>query len=148
MICGIKGCTQEYRVYNWYYCHMKRCHSSDLISRTCTRPRGGAVGATGDSAQVGLSSTPRIEVRERYFETFDVPIQSGCAAGEPNVNVTPNIPDQSTQDEAFNSAMKCARPRIVRPRFLPLDRFRRIGFPHLIPQRSLPRLNRHTKPCR
>ncbi|KAL7871937.1 hypothetical protein SRHO_G00069200 [Serrasalmus rhombeus] len=92
VICGIDGCTQEYRVYNSFYYHVKRSHASHLLSRKCMRPSGDRTAgkAAEDSAGLCTARYVPMQPRERCLENFDVPsIQSALEAHEPTTASTP-----------------------------------------------------------
>ncbi|XP_049331198.1 uncharacterized protein LOC125799173 [Astyanax mexicanus] len=104
VICGIDGCTQEYRVYNSFYYHVRRSHASHLLSRKCMRHSGDRTAdkATEDSAGPCTSRYVPMQPRERCLENFDVPsIQSALEAREPT---TASIPGCVVSDAGRSTA--------------------------------------------
>ncbi|KAM7378811.1 hypothetical protein PAMP_004408 [Pampus punctatissimus] len=64
VICGIDGCTAEYRLFNSFYYHIRRTHV--LYFTTGQPPTGWMTAATSDISRVGS-------------EHFDIPVFSDCA---------------------------------------------------------------------
>ncbi|KAM7399882.1 hypothetical protein PAMP_019120 [Pampus punctatissimus] len=64
VICGIDGCTAEYRVFNSFYYHIRHTHA--LYFTTGQPPTGWMTSATSDISRVGS-------------EHFDIPVFSDCA---------------------------------------------------------------------
>lgn len=92
VICGIDGCTEEYRVFNSFYYHIRRTHALYLTTRQ--PPTGWMTATTSEPSRVG-------------GENFDLPIFSDCAtqtrgmqrtSSEVNTTVTP---DEMQEPEDF-----------------------------------------------
>lgn len=92
VICGIDGCTEEYRVFNSFYYHIRRTHVLYLATRH--PPTGWMTATTSEPSRVG-------------GENFDLPIFSDCAtqtrgmqrtSSEVNTTVTP---DEMQEPEDF-----------------------------------------------
>ena len=89
VICGIDGCTEEYRVYNSFYYHIRRTHA--LYLATGHPPTGGMTAATSEPSRVG-------------GEHFDIPIFSDCATQTRGM--------QSTGSEVITSVTPNEMPRL------------------------------------
>lgn len=100
VVCGIDGCSQEYRVYNSFYYHVKRRHFSHFISHK-SRSSGSqkADNAKGNDSRASTSADAGIKAAERLFENFGIPIQPECVASEHDASSGPGT---STLEEAFN----------------------------------------------
>lgn len=88
VICGIDGCTEEYRVFNSFYYHIRRTHALYL---TTGRPNPGWMTSTSEQSRVG-------------GEHFDIPIFLDCTT-QTNVmqstsseDNTPDTPEISQQE--------------------------------------------------
>ncbi len=101
VICGIDGCAQEYRVYNSFYYHVKRRHSSHFISHK-SRSSGSqnSAQAKGNNCRACASADIGIQVEERLFENFSIPLQPEFL---PNEHVS-SIPGNANDEDDFNSS--------------------------------------------
>lgn len=88
VICGIDGCTEEYRVFNSFYYHIRRTHALYLATG-CPNP--GWMTSTSEPSRVG-------------GEHFDIPVFLDCTTqtrgmqrSSSDVN-TPAIPNETSQE--------------------------------------------------
>lgn len=101
VICGIDGCVQEYRVYNSFYYHVKRRHYSHFIShksRSSGSQNADNVKAKGNNSRACASADAGIQVEERLFENFGIPLQPEFLPNEHDVSGDANY------EEDFNSS--------------------------------------------
>lgn len=103
VICGIDGCAQEYRVYNSFYYHVKRRHSSHFINHK-SRSSGSqnAAQAKGNNCRACASADVGIQVEERLFENFGIPLQPEFLPNEHDVS---SIPGNANDEDDFNLAV-------------------------------------------
>ncbi|XP_059379284.1 uncharacterized protein LOC132114902 [Carassius carassius] len=99
VICGIDGCTQKYRIYNSFYYHVKRRHSSHFISHK-SRSSGSqnSAQAKGNNCRACASADIGIQVEERLFENFGIPLQPEFL---PNEHVS-SIPGNTNDEDNLN----------------------------------------------
>ncbi|KAF3857497.1 hypothetical protein F7725_009356 [Dissostichus mawsoni] len=86
VVCGINGCTEEYRVFNSFYYHIRRRHALYFENGS---PPSGLMTTASEPSRVGL-------------EHFDMPIFSGCATAtrgmqRTNSQVSTCVPSQQEQ---------------------------------------------------
>lgn len=104
VICGIDGCDQEYRVYNSFYYHVKRRHSSHFISHK-SRSSGSqnSAQAKGNNSRACASADIGIQVEERLFENFGIPLQPEFLPNEHDVSSI-TLPGNANDEDDFNSS--------------------------------------------
>lgn len=100
VVCGIDGCSQEYRVYNSFYYHVKRRHASHFISHK-SRSSGSqkADKAKGNDSRASTSADTRIKAAGRLFENFGIPIQPEFVPSEHEAS---SVPGTLNLEGAYN----------------------------------------------
>lgn len=82
LICGVDGCTEEYRVFNSFYYHLKRTHSHYFSSGN--PPRGWLTSRTGTALgheNFGVALFAECTTDTRQMEIYPIEAQDDTPPG-------------------------------------------------------------------